>query len=167
MSSFVLVLNANFEPINICDLRRAVGLVITDKAALVLNGRGEIHAASFVLPAPSVIRLEKMIHRPRIILKMTRREVFHRDHYTCQYCGKTSPDLTIDHIIPRHLGGTHNWMNVVTACSACNHRKGGRLLGDANMVLLHPVHEPPTTAFYIFGRHLKEYQEWEPFLAGW
>jgi 5-methylcytosine-specific restriction endonuclease McrA len=163
----VLVLNANFEPINVCDMRRAIGLVLAEKASLVLNGRGEIHTAIRVYPRPSVIRLQKMVHRPRPRVKLTRREIFRRDNYTCQYCGKHTMDLTVDHVIPRHLGGPHTWSNCVAACSSCNHHKGGRTLAEANMHLLHRPKEPPISAFYIFGRHLNENAEWEQFLNGW
>ena len=108
-----------------------------------------------------------MVHRPRIHIKLTRREVFHRDNYTCQYCGKHTLHLTIDHILPRHMGGPHTWTNIVTACSPCNHRKGGRTLEEANMHLLAVPKEPPYSAFYIFGRHIKENAEWETYIAGW
>lgn len=167
MQAPVLVLNANYEPIHVCDLRRALGLLMTEKAILVVNGRGNIHSVNLDLPIPSVIRLQKMIHRPRPRLKLTRREVFRRDGFVCQYCGKRTPDLTIDHILPRHLGGKHIWPNVVTACPACNHRKGGRTIEDAGMHLLRLPSEPPSSAQYIFGRHLEEYNDWAEYLAGW
>lgn len=167
MQAPVLVLNANFEPINVCDTRRAVGLLLSEKASLVVNGRGEIHTTRASFPRPSVIRLQSMVNRPRPHLKLTRREVFRRDSYTCQYCGKHTPELTIDHVIPRHLGGQHAWTNVVAACPACNHRKGGRMLEDAGMRLLRTPTEPPSSARYIFGRHLVENESWETFLAGW
>jgi len=163
----VLVLNANFEPINICNTHRAIGMMIMEKAALVLNGRGEIRTINQVLPRPSIIRLQHMVHRPRPQARLTRKEIFRRDKFFCQYCGSTSHELTIDHIIPRHLGGEHIWTNVVTACPICNHRKGGRPLERSGMHLLQPPREPPTSAFYIFGRHLGENAEWEPFLMGW
>lgn len=167
MSEAVLVLNANYEPINICHLRRAMGLILTEKASLIVNGRGIVKTASRVFPRPSVIRLEKMILRPRPQVKLTRKEIFRRDGYACQYCGKHTTNLTIDHIVPRHLGGMQTWTNVVAACSMCNHKKGGRTLEEAKMSLLHPPKQPPGSAIYIFGRHLKEYAEWEPFLLGW
>ena len=167
MQDSVLILNANFEPIHICDLRRAMGLLLAEKAALVVNGRGEVHTVSQIYPRPSVIRLQKMVSRPRQRVKLTRREILRRDNYTCQYCGKHSMDLTIDHVIPRHMGGPHAWTNVVAACPSCNHRKGGRMLEDAGMKLLHLPKEPPHTARYLFGRNLREYAEWEPFLEGW
>ena len=163
----VLVLNANFEPVNICNPHRAIGMIIMDRAALVLNGRGEIHTINSVLPLPSIIRLQHMIHRPRPQIRLTRREIFRRDEFRCQYCGSTSYDLTIDHIIPRHLGGDHVWNNVVTACPLCNHRKGGRPLEHSGMHLLKPPHEPPSSAYYLYSRYLTENAEWEPFLKGW
>ncbi len=167
MQAPVLVLNANFEPVNVCDMRRAVGLLLQEKASLVVNGRGEIKTVRQSFPRPSVIRLQKMVNRPRPQLKLTRREVFRRDNYTCQYCGKKTTNLTIDHVLPRHMGGKHVWKNVVAACPACNHRKGGRLPEEANMRLLRQPSEPPTSARYVFGRHLAENAEWEIFLSGW
>lgn len=167
MLEAVLVLNANFEPINVCDMKRAIGLIMTDKASMVVNGRGYIQSVQQMFPRPSIIRLQKMVIRPRPQIKLTRREVFRRDGYTCQYCGKNTLDLTIDHVIPRHLGGEHIWTNVVAACSVCNHRKGGRTLVESGMRLLRQPKEPPSSAIYIYGRHLKENSEWESFLKGW
>lgn len=167
MQEPVLVLNANFEPLNVCNTRRAICLVLARKADLLLNGRGYIHTVSETFQRPSVIRLEHMIHRPRPHVKLNRREVFRRDNYTCQYCGKHTLELTLDHIQPRHLGGEHIWTNVVAACPTCNHRKGGRKIEEAHMNLLRPPREPPASAMYIFGRHLVENNEWEQFIQGW
>lgn len=163
----VLVLNANFEPINVCNTHRAIGLILTGKAMLVLNGRGEIRTISRTYPRPSIIRLEKMVKRPRPRIKLTKREILRRDDYVCQYCGQRTSILTIDHVIPRHLGGAHEWDNLVTACPNCNHHKGGRTLEQAHMHLLHLPAEPPASADYIFGRHLRENEEWLPFVEGW
>lgn len=167
MNAPVLVLNANFEPIHVCTTRRAVGMILTGKAALVVNGRGVIRTVSQTIPRPSVIRLANMIQRPRPRVKLTRREVFRRDNFTCQYCGRHTGELTVDHVLPRHLGGTHTWTNVVAACPVCNHRKGGRRLEEAHMTLLRIPREPPASAAYIFGRHLNDNHDWEPFIAGW
>jgi 5-methylcytosine-specific restriction endonuclease McrA len=163
----VLVLNANFEPLNVCNTRRAIVLVLTGKANLILDGRGEIKSVSQVFPCPSIIRLERMIKRPRPKVKLTKREILRRDNYTCQYCGEKLPYLTIDHIVPRRLGGTHEWDNVVAACPSCNHRKGGRTVEQAQMRLARPPVEPPSSAVYIFARHLHENRDWEPFVEGW
>jgi len=167
MSGAVLVLNANYEPINVCGMRRAIKLILMEKASLIENGRGEFHSATKSFPIPSVIRLESMVHRPHPKVKLTRREIFRRDNYTCQYCGKQYGALTIDHIIPKHLGGTQSWTNVVTACAMCNHQKGGRRLQDTNMRLIRKPQEPPSSAIYIFGHHLSENEEWSRYLEGW
>jgi 5-methylcytosine-specific restriction endonuclease McrA len=167
MQDSVLVLNANFEPINVCNIHRAIGLILAEKAHLLVNGRGEIKSVRQSFPIPSVIRLQKMISRPRAKNKMTRKEVFRRDNFTCQYCGRRVSELTLDHVIPRHLGGKHVWTNVVAACPSCNHHKGSRTLDEAHMILLHTPKEPPTSAEYIFGHYLTAGLEWEPFLSGW
>ncbi len=167
MDEPVLVLNANFEPIHVCNTRRAVGLILSGKADLVMNGRGYIRTVRESIPRPSVIRLDLMIHRPRFRVKLTRREVFRRDNYTCQYCGRHTNELTVDHVLPKHMGGEHIWTNVVAACPPCNHRKGGRKLEEVHMKLLHPPKEPPSSAQYIFGRHLEQNSEWEQFIMGW
>jgi 5-methylcytosine-specific restriction endonuclease McrA len=167
MEVLVLVLNANYEPINVCNTRRALGLMLAGKADLVANGRGYIRTVSRALPRPSVIRLEHMVHRPRVRVKLTRREIFRRDNFTCQYCGRHGNDMTVDHVVPRHMGGLHLWANVVTACAPCNHRKGGRRVEDAHMALRHWPKEPPATASYIFSKHLGDNNEWLPFIEGW
>jgi 5-methylcytosine-specific restriction endonuclease McrA len=167
MQNAVLVLNANYEPIHVCDMKRAVGLMVTAKADLVMDGRGILHTATSTYPIPSVIRLQKMVHAPHPKVPLTRREVFRRDNFICQYCGKVTPVLTIDHVIPRHLGGKHEWNNVVAACPACNHRKGGRTVEESGMHLLHQPKAPPQTASYVFAKQLNINSEWNEFLAGW
>lgn len=167
MNTLVLLLNANFEPLNVCNTRRAIGMMLDGKAALIANGRGVIQTVSASFPRPSVIRLEHMIQRPRPRIKLTRREVFRRDDYTCQYCGRKPPNLTIDHVLPRHLGGAHVWTNVVTACAICNHQKGGRRLDESRIGLLTVPREPPASVRYIFGQHLSENETWAPFITGW
>lgn len=167
MQEPVLVLNANFEPLNVCSMRRAIGLMVTGKASLVLNGRGEIRTISQIFPRPSVIRLDNMVRRPRPKVRLTKREILRRDEYVCQYCGMHTTSLTIDHIIPRRLGGVHSWENLVAACPACNHRKGGRTPEQVSMRLLHQPKEPPASAEYLFGRLLSDNQDWLPFIKGW
>lgn len=163
----VLVLNANFEPIHVCNTRRAVNLVFSGKARLIMNGRGDIRTINQVFSRPSIIRLEKMIKRPRPSVHLTKREVLRRDNFTCQYCGTQNLFLTIDHIVPRHLGGEHSWANLVAACPTCNHRKGGRTLEQAGMHLLQHPTAPPASAIYVFARHLNDNKEWLPYIEGW
>ncbi len=163
----VLVLNANFEPLNVCEMRRAIGLLYLEKATMIENGRGIIKTVDRNFPRPSVIRLDRMIRRPRPQVKLTRREVFRRDKFTCQYCGIKYRNLTIDHILPRHLGGPHSWENVVTACAPCNHKKGGRTLQQSGMELMGNPKSPPGSALYIYQHYLENNQEWKEFLIGW
>ena len=163
----VLVLNANFEPLNVCNTRRALGLVLGGKAIMVMNGRGEIKTVTQSYPCPSIIRLEKMVKRPRPTVRLTKREVLRRDNYTCQYCGQHAASLTVDHVIPRRIGGQHSWENLVAACPACNHRKGSHTPDQAHMHLLRAPKAPPTTASYLFARHIVNNEEWEPFMEGW
>ncbi|MEW6716178.1 MAG: HNH endonuclease [Chloroflexota bacterium] len=163
----VLILNANFEPLNVCPTRRAITLIVVGKAKMVLNGRGYIHTINQAYPRPSVIRLEAMIKHPRPQLRVNRREILRRDEYTCQYCGKRDVWMTIDHILPRRLGGEYSWENLVTACPRCNHCKGGRTLQQANMSLLHQPFTPSPSAKYRFRQYLKNNHEWGQFLEGW
>lgn len=167
MHEAVLVLNANFEPVHVCTTRRAISLMLSGKASLVMNGRGVIRTVSTEYPRPSIIRLDKMIRRPRPTVRLTKREILRRDNYTCQYCGQISAHLTVDHIVPRRLGGQYSWENLTTACPNCNHRKGGRTAEQAQMHLLRLPKEPPAAATYLFARHLVENQEWLPFVEGW
>jgi 5-methylcytosine-specific restriction endonuclease McrA len=169
MNEPVLVLNRNFEPINVCNTQRAVGLLMVGKAEIVENGRGYIRTASSVFPRPSVIRLEHMIHRPRPSVKLTKREIFRRDHFTCQYCGQIAPHLTVDHVVPRFRGGESSWENLVTACPQCNRRKGGHTVQEAHMTLLRRPKAPVPSAEYLYGRHLRDdgCREWTKYLAGW
>jgi len=161
----VLVLNQSYEPLNVCRVRRAVVLLQWGKAEMLENGSGFIHSANHVFPVPSVIRLAYIIKRPRPERKLTRLEVFNRDQYTCQYCGKETRQLTLDHVIPRYQGGKHVWENVVSACIPCNRRKAGRTPAQAGMRLSR-FPSPPrgNTLFYIPYHYLKTQSEWQKYL---
>ncbi len=167
MNMPVLVLNANYEPINVCCIRRALVLIIVGKAETLENGRGYVRTPNALILRPSVIRLNYMIKRPRPRVRLTKQEIFRRDNYTCQYCGQRARDLTIDHVKPRRLGGEHRWDNLVSACPACNRRKGGRPLHETDMQLLRPPAEPEATADYFFSNYLTTNESWERFLSGW
>ena len=162
----VLVLNQNYEPLNICKVRRAVTLIYQNKAEMLEDGAGYIHTSSVDVPVPSVIRLPYLIKRPfRIERKLTRYEIFNRDHYTCQYCGKQTKQLTLDHIIPRYRGGQHTWQNLVSACAACNRRKAGRTPEEARMKLLNTPSVPRGNRyFFIPAEYLLKRVEWERYL---
>jgi 5-methylcytosine-specific restriction endonuclease McrA len=161
----VLVLNQSYEPMTVCRARRAIVLIFQGKAELVENGVGIVHTISEVVPLPSVIRLGRQIKRPRRMRKMTRFEIFNRDHYTCMYCGQKVHPLTLDHVIPRYRGGQHTWENVVTACAYCNRKKAGRTPQEANMKLLRTPAQPAASYYFsIPYHHLRSRDEWQKYL---
>jgi 5-methylcytosine-specific restriction endonuclease McrA len=145
----VLVLNASYEPINVCTVRRAAVLLLKNRAEILEQGEWALHAESLTLPRPVVIRLLAYVRIPRDAhrRKITRRAVFARDRWTCQYCGHERGNLTVDHVVPRSKGGASSWDNIVTCCAPCNRRKGARLPVQANM---RPVRRPKAPSATIF-----------------
>ena len=142
-----LALNASFEPLTMVPMRRALRLVIDGKAEIVEAETGKVvRSERLTFPKPAVIRLKAFVHVPRRFRRqVTNTFLFARDHYRCQYCGRTTSELrpreslTRDHLIPLSRGGSNDWTNVVTACSACNTRKANRLPNEIGM---HPMHAP-------------------------
>ena len=167
MNEPVLVLNGNYEPINVCNTKRAMGLILADKATVLENGRGFIRTVSRTYERPSVIRLVYVVRRPRPSVRLCKREILRRDGYRCQYCGQEMSQLTLDHVVPRHRGGEHTWENLVAACPQCNRRKGGRTLAEARMKLLRQPYEPRPTAQYLFSRYTGGNGAWTKYLEGW
>ena len=160
----VLVLNQSYEPLTICRARRAIVLIYQGKAEMTENGVGFIHSTTDTFPLPSVIRLAYMIRRPHRERKLTRFEIFNRDRYTCQYCGKETRQLTLDHVIPRYRGGQHSWDNVVSACMPCNRRKAGRTPHEANMKLTRQPSRPRDGTFFIPHYYRQTKEEWRKYL---
>ena len=146
----VLVLNQNYDPLNVCNVRRAVVLLDVGKAELLTNGRGVLHTPLQAVPVPSVIRLMRLVHRPVLRRRLSRREVFLRDGFACQYCGRESRELTVDHVVPRFRGGAHSWENMVSACIPCNHRKAGRIPREAGMHLRQEPRAPRPNPYHRF-----------------
>jgi 5-methylcytosine-specific restriction endonuclease McrA len=161
-----LVLNQNYEPLNVCNVRRALVLLDRGKAETIENGRGYLRSPTALFEIPSVIRLVYLIRRPRPQGRLTRRDIFLRDHFTCQYCGKQTKELTLDHVLPRHRGGGHDWGNVVAACKACNHRKAGRTPPEAHMQLHREPYRPTYSYFRTFYHYLDVQADWRKFIPG-
>lgn len=132
----MLVLNATYEPINVCTVRRAVVLLLKDKADAIEQASRLLHSERATISRPVVIRLRSYVRVPRDAhrRKITRRAVFARDGWACQYCGSRST-LTVDHVVPRSKGGGSNWENIVASCAPCNRRKGDSLPDQAGMPL--------------------------------
>ncbi len=145
----VLVLNASYEPINVCTVRRAAVLVLKQRAELLEHASSPLRAERMSMPRPVVIRLVTYVRVPRDAhrRKITRRAVFARDRWTCQYCGHERSSLTVDHVVPRSKGGGSGWDNIVTCCAPCNRRKGDRLPLQANMTLRRRPSAPSPTVF--------------------
>ncbi len=184
LSEPTLVLNKNWLPVRVCTVRRALTLVFKDLARIIGPGNyslydfdswldlkvasGEPHirtvSLSIRIPEVIVLRTSDRFTRPRVVF--SRRNLFRRDRNTCQYCGVRFPteELSIDHVLPRSLGGSGNWTNCVVACLHCNARKGSRSLHAAGMHLLRtPKEPPPQMAFTLHLGHRK--QSWEQFVS--
>src|SRR5512133_372575 len=144
----VLVLNATFEPINVCSVRRAAVLLLKEKAEMLEHAAWELRSEHTAIPRPVVIRLVTFVKVPRDThrRKITRRAVFARDNWTCQYCGARS-NLTVDHVIPRSKGGGSSWDNIVASCAPCNRRKGDALPRQVGMRLRKQPRTPSATVF--------------------
>jgi 5-methylcytosine-specific restriction endonuclease McrA len=161
----VLVLNASYEPLQLISIRRAVVLLLQEKAELVEATAERLRAQGFSLEIPLVIRLVRYIKIPRRLrLPCSRRGVLMRDRETCQYCGAQPgrAHLTVDHVVPRSRDGQTTWENVVAACRDCNHRKGGRTPEEAHMLLLSKPRQPQYVAFALLGE-LERHDVWRKY----
>lgn len=175
MSEEVLVLNSDYEPLNVCNLRRAIILLYLGKAD-ILHARDDVEIPrvftdkGLILQAPSVVRLRYHVKRPMPELKLSRRSIFARDNYTCQYCGLQSRDLTIDHIMPKRHGGGLQWDNLVACCRKCNTRKGDKLLQNSGMKLSRNPKRPRYVPYislskYINGTKNEVWRDYLPVFA--
>ena len=162
----VLVLNASYEPLNVCTVRRAHVLVYKGKAELIERLDRPLASATTTFPWPHVIRLVTYIRVPRAVQrKISRRALFARDGWRCVYCG-SGGRLTLDHVVPRSRGGDSVWENVVTSCAPCNLRKGDKLLEEAGLKL-HAHPRPPSPTLFIRLAAPKIPSGWQPYLASW
>jgi 5-methylcytosine-specific restriction endonuclease McrA len=156
-----LVLNASDAPLAVVSARRAVVLVIKEKAEVVASNGLIFRSERLQLEAPSVVRLRRFVKVPfRARAPLTRRAVFARDRWSCQYCAAAAENL--DHVIPRSRGGEHVWENVVAACRRCNARKGNHLVTEAGMRLARLPFAPADGFRLSLGN---PETEWEPFLS--
>ena len=135
-SGRVLILNASFEPLHVCSVKRAVSLLMHEVAERVEESGKVLRSPNAVFPVPSVIRLKRFVRAPfRQRVAFNRKNVFRRDEHTCQYCSTRTFDLTLDHVLPRSRGGPTSWENVVACCKACNAKKRDRTPEEARMLL--------------------------------
>ena len=156
-----LLLNATYEPLCVVSSRRAIVLVLAEKAESVDSAAEVVHAETVSLAVPIVVRLTRFVRVPYpASVPLSRRAVFTRDGQTCVYCGSSA--TSIDHVVPRSRGGTHTWDNVVAACRRCNHTKADRSLAELGWALPHPPRTPSGAAWRLLGSRSVDprWREW-------
>jgi 5-methylcytosine-specific restriction endonuclease McrA len=140
-----LLLSPMYEPMTTISWRKAITLLTLGKVEVVEEYSGRsVRSTSIVFRLPSVVRLLNRFRRQRPHVRYSKQNVFARDRWTCQYCGQRRPvsELTVDHVVPRALGGKTAWDNVVTSCMACNSQKANRTPEQARMTLRARPHRP-------------------------
>ena len=164
LNNSVLVLNSSFQPLHVCQARRALVLVMIGKAE-VLEYYDHLYARSVTqrFRLPSVVRLMRYINTNRRAISLNRRNILRRDKHRCQYCGTTREPLTTDHVIPRCLGGEDTWENLVTACVNCNNKKADRTPEKAGLKLLSRPKRPHYFSFIHFY-HSQSVDKWRRYL---
>jgi 5-methylcytosine-specific restriction endonuclease McrA len=171
MDGEVLVLNSDYEPLNVCNVRRAITLIHLGKAEVLHEDPRLVRTYSGDWRSPSVLKLRHQVRRPLPQLRLSRRSVFARDSYQCQYCGVSGRDLTIDHVVPKRLGGPATWENLVTCCRRCNARKGDKALPHSGMRLRKEPRRPRfvpyiSLAKYVAGQKNEVWRMYLPPMPG-
>ena len=163
LSSAVLVLNANYSPMTVCTAKRAISLHFLDKIDILSNYEEKINSPSLSLELPSVIKIRTYIKNNNMAVEISRKNILARDNYKCQYCGKRSKSLTVDHVLPKFRSGQDTWENLVAACKNCNQLKGEKTPEEAKMPLLKKPKRP--NRIHYFQRLVKDKQaDWRPYL---
>lgn len=158
-----LLLNASFEPLCILPERRAVVLLLKERAEVVADTDAVLHSERTVITVPSVLRLRQYVRVPhRTRVPLSRRALFARDEHRCQYCGRAAEN--IDHVIPRSRGGTHVWENVVASCRPCNTKKEDRLPAEIGFTLRRPP-VAPRHSVWLLAHAGRVDPSWEPWIA--
>src|SRR5579863_1308056 len=166
----VLVLNSSLQPLSVIPERRLIVLLSKQKVSFVDENvrtliEESIAARRLELERPVIVQLLANVRVPRVALQPTRSNILLRDEETCQYCGKRSRELTLDHIIPRSRGGLSTWENLVACCKYCNGKKGNRFLKDVNMHLIRaprPLSQEYAGIFLL--RYPKVHEAYQQFL---
>lgn len=164
LNRLVLVINASYEPVNICTARRAMTLLFKGAAVVEVVSAHTVRTPQINIPLPSVVRLVHYKRMPRMNRSVSRKGIMLRDGATCQYCGSKAPaiELTLDHVMPRARGGQSTWENLVASCKRCNNRKRDRTPAEAGMVL---VRQPRMVGLHARHRLMAQDQDaWEKYL---
>jgi len=164
MNAKVLILNQNYEPMSVINVRKAVVLLFLGKAELIASVDGKrVRAVSMSMPFPSIVRVSVYVRIPYKRIILSRKNILRRDGHRCQYCGRGDLPLTVDHVLPLSRGGDDTWENLVCACVGCNNRKGDRTPQESNMPLRrNPLRPNHVTFIRHFVGSLDE--RWKPYL---
>ena len=164
MNAKVLILNQNYEPMSVINVRKAVVLLYLGKAELIAAKDGlELHSVTMTMPFPSIVRLALYVRVPFKKIILSRKNILRRDGHRCLYCGRGDVPLTVDHVLPLSRGGEETWENLVSACVKCNNKKGDRTPDEAHMpVRRRPMRPNHVTFISHFVGTLDE--RWKPYL---
>lgn len=159
----VLILNQDYQPISVVNVRKSLLLIFLDKAELLHDKPGSwVRTISHEFQMPLVIRLRKYAPVPYMNIVLSRKNILKRDSHRCLYCG-SNKDLTIDHVIPKSRGGMDTWENLATACNPCNNKKGNRTPKEAEMDLrIKPFR--PNHIFFLRDYTEAIHEAWRPYL---
>ncbi|MBN1626353.1 MAG: HNH endonuclease [Deltaproteobacteria bacterium] len=163
----VLLLNISYEPLKVINWKKAITMLCLGKVEVIEEYTQDIHSISFTVKMPSVVRLLSMVKRVKNPVKFSRQNIYARDRYKCQYCGKRFPceELTYDHVLPKSRGGRTEWENIVTCCMDCNRKKGGRMPHEASMNLIRRPFQPDWVPSIRITIGFKEVpQSWRDYL---
>ncbi len=163
LNRVVLIVNANYAPLDICDTKRAICLWYLKKVDLIESYDEIIHSPSVSIAAPSVVKLREYIRYQSLDVILSRKNLLVRDQHTCQYCGTHIGPLTIDHVLPRERGGRETWENLVVACIKCNLIKSNRTPEEARMPL-HKFPRKPNRIHHFQNFVQKSQVSWRPYL---
>ena len=159
------MLNATYEPLSVVPVRRAIVLVLRERADVVASNGKVWHSERIEMSAPSVIRLRHFVRIPYSRrVPLNRKTVFHRDSHLCQYCGRHAEN--IDHVVPKSQGGSHTWENVIACCRRCNTRKGGRTPREAGLSLRRRPIAPRQQSWLLVATGTLPDPSWEPYIGG-
>jgi len=159
-----LVLNASYEPLSVVTTRRAIVLVMHERAEVIETNGKVWHSERITMSSPSVVKLRHYVKIPRARrVPLNRRAIFLRDDHSCQYCSR--PAENVDHVIPRSQGGEHKWNNVVASCRRCNSKKGGRTPVQAGLQLLRAPRPPRRNSWVLVQSGTRVDPAWEQYLA--
>lgn len=159
----VLVLNSDYQPINICSVRRAFNLILNGRADIIKDYKNSpLKSGNYEFPRPSIIRIKKYVIVPYRKIQVSRHNIFKRDGFQCNYCNNKT-ELTIDHVLPKSRGGLSTWDNMTTCCMKCNRFKDNRTPEEAHMTMRITPYKPNLLIFLRnFNGNLNE--DWKPYL---